>query len=305
MARILELFLDNYGEDLNETHGLFGYTAGWTLLHEAADWRSADAVDVFLKRGAEPNRFTAKGTQHHYTCRDFIFKTGGTWSDGYKDNTCSLSPLCLAIMGGHAGIVENLLAHGVNPDLPCRQCCGCRPIHIAAAYDREDIVRLLVEKYGVDPGTEDPSGRTALHRAVALGRVRLVDMFRNTWRLDPNHTSKDGHTHLHDLVTYRRFLDVNTGKRSWRAVLRERPYQPAVRDKVGAIYKLLRQAGVDVGRRNSVGETPKDCLTRWPVARCSSPLYCAVKEGLEAMEANCVLREEVERGGSSSSSSSH
>jgi ankyrin repeat protein len=166
-TRILKLLIDDYGVDPND--GLSGPNVSWTLLHHAADSGQAEVVDVLLSRGADPNPFTATGTRHGYTCqdfllRDFIFRARKSPYNYNKleglDDVGSVSPLYLAIMGGYTGMVESFLAHGVDPNLPCRRCCRCRPIHIAAWCGREDIVRLLRERYGIDLGTtsKDPSG---------------------------------------------------------------------------------------------------------------------------------------------------
>lgn len=195
---IVKLFIDDYGIDPNEEvyHG-----TGKTVLHEAAAQGRDDVIKFLLLRGAEPNpfttgctnefRYTAESQGPHTHCRPTSYPE---------------SPLCLAITrnGHHDSRIDNIVKmfveHGVDPNQPCLRCCGCRPIHIATEYDGRNVVRLLIEKCGVDPESKDLSGRTALHYAASTGNWPMVEQLLHNWRLDPNTASGNGNTPLHDLA---------------------------------------------------------------------------------------------------------
>lgn len=49
-------------------------------------------------------------------------------------------------------------------------------LHLAAEKGHEGILRLLLERGGIDIDSRDSSGYTALHRAVQCGRMGVVQI---------------------------------------------------------------------------------------------------------------------------------
>ncbi|KAJ8601469.1 hypothetical protein CTAYLR_005689 [Chrysophaeum taylorii] len=70
------------------------------------------------------------------------------------------------------------------------------PVHLAATEGHLDVLKLLVERYGVDPSECDDKDRTALQRAAAQGHTEVVEYLIKKRHLDPNHQDAMGNTAL-------------------------------------------------------------------------------------------------------------
>ena len=252
----VKMFIDDYGVDPNEVLEHTTTTSqgkiNTTLLHEAAKYGRNDIIDFLISRGANLNVYTTGSrTMGH----EYELTTYETYWD-CSINLCYNSPLCLAIVHGNPETVKTLIEHGVDPEEPCRSCCGCRPIHIAAQYDklRGDMIKRLVEDHGVDPKARDLSGRTALHHAVTMGNSAIVDYLLQTLHTDPNATSHDGNTPLHDLATADICQVVQWSDVGFMCDDQD------LRDHAKGLWDSLREAGADPSRRNAAGKTPRECL---------------------------------------------
>jgi uncharacterized protein len=88
-----------------------------------------------------------------------------------SENSFSVLPLHSAASGGHAEIVEILLAAGAEPDP--RQRHGWTPLHAAAQNgDLRSVEALLAA--GADPTLQNDDGRSAADLARAAGNDELV-----------------------------------------------------------------------------------------------------------------------------------
>ena len=88
-----------------------------------------------------------------------------------SENSFWVLPLHSAASGGHAEIVEVLLAAGAEPSP--RQRHGWTPLHAAAQNgDLRSLEALLAA--GADPTLQNDDGRSALDLAVAAGNDELV-----------------------------------------------------------------------------------------------------------------------------------
>ncbi len=88
-------------------------------------------------------------------------------------NGMAIQPLHAATAGGHAAIVELLLAAGADPNAAQQE--GFRPLHSAAQNGDGEIVRLLLSA-GADPSLTDAKGRTPRHIAAEAGHTDLADL---------------------------------------------------------------------------------------------------------------------------------
>ena len=93
---------------------------GWTPLHEAARWGTAEAVTTLLEAGADPNARSELGS----------------------------TPLSLAGLGGSAGAVTALLEAGADPNV--RDADGKLPFDYAG--DNEQIKRTDAYCGSTTPG---------------------------------------------------------------------------------------------------------------------------------------------------------
>ena len=73
---------------------------------------------------------------------------------------------------------EKLNILNVSVDVLCEAGCnlmgqdlatGIDSLHLAIAYNRSDIVGLLVQKYGADPGVKNLEGNNAFHICARTG----------------------------------------------------------------------------------------------------------------------------------------
>ncbi|WP_151635913.1 ankyrin repeat domain-containing protein [Noviherbaspirillum aerium] len=85
-----------------------------------------------------------------------------------------------AVIFGHAEVIEILLGarkkdaatplfnvNGAGGD-------GATALHLAVAWEKADVAKLLLEKYKAEPDRQDGAGNTALHQAVLTSNLELV-----------------------------------------------------------------------------------------------------------------------------------
>jgi type II secretory pathway predicted ATPase ExeA len=82
-----------------------------------------------------------------------------------------LTPLMLAVIHGHVGIVGTLLGYGA--DVNARDRAGVTPLMMAANNNRSALLPLLLER-GADVNARTDSGWTALMYATWQGHINLV-----------------------------------------------------------------------------------------------------------------------------------
>ena len=111
-------------------------------------------------------------------------------------STCSGTPLCIAAMNGHTGIVRELLSEP-NIDVNLGQWGGATPLFLAAQYGYEDIVRLLLAEDGSDPNLGMHCLKTTpLITAANQGRDAVVKLLVADHRVRINLRQADGATAL-------------------------------------------------------------------------------------------------------------
>ncbi len=171
------------GADVNKATYLGGQTA---LL-----WASAlGHVDVARELIAADAGLEARSTSdHRFVIAD---ESNGCRMDQYIiDQLWGFSPLILAVINGHIGIVELLLEAGADIDGPAANRASSL---LFAAHDGHfEIVRLLLD-HGADP---DPIGAacSALHAAVLSDDPEILSMLLESGA-DINSLNYEGRTPL-------------------------------------------------------------------------------------------------------------
>jgi uncharacterized protein len=134
------------------------------------------AADPGLARAQSPDGFTALHLPAFFggpgtadAARALI--DAGADVSARSENSFWVLPLHSAASGGHAEIVEILLAAGAEPDP--RQRHGWTPLHAAAQNgDLRSVDALLAA--GADPTLTNDDGRSAVDLATAAGHDELV-----------------------------------------------------------------------------------------------------------------------------------
>jgi len=103
-----------------------------------------------------------------------------------------LTPLMVAIIHGHAGIVATLLKHGANVN--ARDRAGATPLMMAANNNRSALLQPLLER-GADVNARTDAGWTALMYATWQGHKDLVRRLLHAGA-DPAVTDRMGWTAL-------------------------------------------------------------------------------------------------------------
>jgi ankyrin repeat protein len=122
---------------------------GFTALHFAAFFGTADVVEALLAAGAE------------------VDAAGRGWMTG--------TPLHSAAASANEGAVRALLSAGADPN--ARQSGGGTPLHAAAANADIVSVRALMAE-GADPAATTEDGRSALDRAEERGDPASIELLR-------------------------------------------------------------------------------------------------------------------------------
>lgn len=112
-------------------------------LLDSAEGANLEAVNALLGAGVSPNPRDENG----------------------------LTPLMVAVIHGHAGIVRTLLDHGANVN--ARDRAGATPLMMAANNNRSVLLPPLLER-GADVNARTDAGWTALMYAAWQGHVDLV-----------------------------------------------------------------------------------------------------------------------------------
>ncbi|CAN7989125.1 unnamed protein product, partial [Ixodes hexagonus] len=147
---------------------------GWTPFHIACREGHANIVGYLLDTCADAsnccsnNKRTPLHTaalQGRLECVDVLLERGHYPPDG-RDN-CRNTPFMDAAQADHTDIMERLASH--EADVAAIDILGRNSLHLAAQAGAIGAVRLLVDKYGLDPNSTDTWGQTALHYAAKVG----------------------------------------------------------------------------------------------------------------------------------------
>ena len=115
------------------------------------------------------------------------------WGDGYQalfelmvdaealidKKSLSLSPLMLAVAGGHLWAVKYLFDAGVGPN-------GWSAVSLAAQYGRLGVVKYLIEEANYSLSQETENSETVLHRACKFAQLSVVKYLMENCRKSVN-----------------------------------------------------------------------------------------------------------------------
>ncbi len=178
----IEWLLD-HGAD-QETRNGDGDTPVFALLSQGP--AAVPALQALLKRGASPAgagglaRFLeacAADDQAGRALEQFAWGLLERGADPFASSPAGNPPLSLAVRLGWMGLLQRLIAHGV--DLDARDSHGMTALHLCAALSREAALKWLV-LHGASPDVRAADGQTPLGVALSGGRRDLADWL--DWR---------------------------------------------------------------------------------------------------------------------------
>jgi ankyrin repeat protein len=134
------------------------------------------------------------------------------------------------------------------------------PLHLAAAYDNDDAIRLLLAFPKIRCNGRNAAGRMPLHLAIERGQLNAVSALIACPAVDANLTTKDGVTLLHmaggvrmvELLLTRADLRVDTRGGNGETVL----HKAVTAGKVDIVTLLVGSGRVDVNALDRCGWTP-------------------------------------------------
>jgi ankyrin repeat protein len=155
------------------------YFRGWRDV--PADWpvKPAEVIAHLRSRGANCDMCTACHIGDIERVRELLtadLSLANRLSDCITYYQCSGAPLKNAAASGHLEIVQLLLEHGADPNLPEE---GIAPrghaLYAAVANKHYDIAKLLLER-GAYPNPEVESSADALSRAISNNDQPMIEL---------------------------------------------------------------------------------------------------------------------------------
>ena len=166
--------------------------------------------------------------------------------------------LHVASSGGHNGIVQMLLEHGVSVNV--RNNMGQTPLHLAASKNRLTVVKTLTEADGVDINITDNAGNTPLYTAVESGRHYAAAILISAGAC-ADILNKEGIAAIHKAACFRdawilKLLLAKGASTETKDASKQTPLHWACRCGFEEPVNVLLAAGASVNAKNVKGETP-------------------------------------------------
>ena len=176
---------------------------GQSVLHYACQSGNIDIVkNLISSHGCDPMAKSSKGTTSlHMAALSGKDEVVRVLVDRYK---CAIEPtdttlLISACQSGNVHLVKMLIWYGSNP--MAINSKRATALHLAALYGREEVVRVLVNRYTCSVNRIDANGDTALHKAAENGHVSTVRLLVSEFGANASVRNTEGRTSLHVAAT--------------------------------------------------------------------------------------------------------
>ena len=144
---------------------------GDTLLGDAVIFGYPEAVELLLKRGADPNARNIAGQTALWLAAEAPLS-----DSNHDDPPAGATPAQRrAWTATYVAMMRDLLAAGADPNTSDKT--GLSPLGVAAWLGRTEGARVLLEA-GANPNVRDRFGKTPLEWAIYYGHGALADLLR-------------------------------------------------------------------------------------------------------------------------------
>jgi ankyrin repeat protein len=185
---------------------------GETAILMAAYYQSQEIKELLLNNGAELNIFEASAVGNTQRVKNLLIESpeliGSYSADGFTplglaahfgneetvkllleynadintrstDGNLNNMAIHAAIAGNHEHIVKLLIEHGANLSVKCegKWRLGFTPLHVAAYFGRESIIRMLL-KAGADKMARTDNGETPVDIAITREHQESATLLR-------------------------------------------------------------------------------------------------------------------------------
>ncbi|KAL1490906.1 hypothetical protein ABEB36_011581 [Hypothenemus hampei] len=237
----------------------------YTLLICAARNNHEDVIDYLLDTledvqidAADEDGQTAvfhAASNGHVAIVRRLVEAGASLEKPNKENRTALHE---AARNGHVEVAE-LLLMAKEIDIEAADSLGCTPLHLAAQYQQDRMVDILLEN-NANIDSQNQKGNTALHIAASLGSKGIVEclLLHGASMALQNHV---GNTALHVAsqsneieivnILINRGADVNYLNNRLQT-----PIHIAAEMGHQEVCRLLLSAGADIQQRERGGRTP-------------------------------------------------
>ena len=229
-------------------------------------------VDLLTAQIPRPTRtiFAAAAEGDMLTTRALLLRhnadvDAGTHAENYDDVT----PMYIAAANGHTELVEVLLDHGADVNIPDNS--GMLPMHAASEGGHAGAVKILLAA-GATTDVHNDYGETPFHAAAEGGHSEIITMLLDHGGLDIEHVTSEPHEypgstalmlaaqegHVEAIkLLLGRGADVNKTDHGGCTPM----YAAAAGGHV-EVLKLLLDCGVDVNKADNDGQTPLFAASR-------------------------------------------
>jgi len=203
--------------------------SGNTVLHYAAEWKYAKAINSLLVKGADINARNANGE----------------------------TPLFNAAKSNSVNIIQTIVDGG--GEIQARDNLGSTAIHAAVRWDAVKSIDKLVA-LGINVNAQNTSGKSPLAEAAAAGKYDLAKRLLELGA-DPNSCDTEGVTILMDSirglnVDNVKLLLANGANPNMQDINGKNAYHVAAQMQNREIIRLIRNAGGNPLSRDKNGNTP-------------------------------------------------